>query len=188
MSFHLTFSSLVCCVLQTGYREGITAGKLSTLQNGFDHGFNEVGAFLGREVGHLRGQIAALLLLLTSPAPSSSSSSSSSNTNAIRKVAGTHRARSAPASSLPLLSHPSLEEARRELEILAKELDALTLARLAEPDYEAMEHELEHQDESPQDDGGSKVKQETEEEKKAREAVLNHLKQRVRHVREMLGL
>ncbi|GAC74281.1 hypothetical protein PANT_10c00089 [Moesziomyces antarcticus T-34] len=53
----------------TGYREGITAGKLSTLQNGFDQGFNEVGAPLGREVGMLRGQLAALLLL-TSPSPS----------------------------------------------------------------------------------------------------------------------
>ncbi|EST06897.2 Essential protein Yae1, N-terminal [Kalmanozyma brasiliensis GHG001] len=28
----------------TGYREGITAGKLSTLQSGFDQGFNESGA------------------------------------------------------------------------------------------------------------------------------------------------
>ncbi|KAL9932842.1 hypothetical protein V8E36_008097 [Tilletia maclaganii] len=43
-----------------GYREGITAGKLSTLQAGFDEGFSTVGAPLGRAVGQLRGQALSL--------------------------------------------------------------------------------------------------------------------------------
>ncbi|KAJ3711844.1 hypothetical protein DFJ43DRAFT_86769 [Lentinula guzmanii] len=45
----------------TGYREGITAGKESALQQGFDVGFATVGAPIGREVGILRGMISALL-------------------------------------------------------------------------------------------------------------------------------
>ncbi|EED82301.1 predicted protein [Postia placenta Mad-698-R] len=48
-----------------GYREGITAGKESALQQGFDEGFAEVGAPLGREVGILRGMALALISFLT---------------------------------------------------------------------------------------------------------------------------
>ncbi|KAK0561742.1 hypothetical protein OC844_003055 [Tilletia horrida] len=43
-----------------GYREGITAGKMSTLQAGFDEGFSTVGAPLGRAVGRLRGETTSL--------------------------------------------------------------------------------------------------------------------------------
>lgn len=52
---------------QVGYREGITAGKESALQQGFDDGFAQVGAPLGREIGILRGFAAALLSFLNSP-------------------------------------------------------------------------------------------------------------------------
>ena len=51
---------------QAGYREGITAGKESALQGGFDEGFALVGAPLGREIGLLRGFASALLAFLTS--------------------------------------------------------------------------------------------------------------------------
>jgi hypothetical protein len=37
-----------------GYREGITAGKESALQEGFDTGFASVGAPLGRDIGFIR--------------------------------------------------------------------------------------------------------------------------------------
>ncbi|RXW13875.1 hypothetical protein EST38_g11977 [Candolleomyces aberdarensis] len=47
----------------TGYREGITAGKEGALQEGFDSGFAETGAPLGREVGRMRGIAAAILAL-----------------------------------------------------------------------------------------------------------------------------
>lgn len=53
-----------------GYREGITAGKESALQEGFDSGFAEVGAPLGMELGLLRGFASALLLFLSSQAAS----------------------------------------------------------------------------------------------------------------------
>ncbi|EEB93318.1 hypothetical protein MPER_08043 [Moniliophthora perniciosa FA553] len=48
-----------------GYREGITAGKESALQEGFDNGFASVGAPLGREMGLLRGISSALVSYLT---------------------------------------------------------------------------------------------------------------------------
>ncbi|ETW81528.1 hypothetical protein HETIRDRAFT_247413, partial [Heterobasidion irregulare TC 32-1] len=43
-----------------GYREGITAGKESALQEGFDAGFAQIGVPLGRELGIMRGLAAAL--------------------------------------------------------------------------------------------------------------------------------
>lgn len=44
-----------------GYREGIQAGKLSTLQAGFNDGFARFGAPAGRALGLARGQAAAVL-------------------------------------------------------------------------------------------------------------------------------
>jgi len=49
--------------MNAGYREGITAGKESALQEGFDDGFASVGAPLGRQVGTLRGTANAALAL-----------------------------------------------------------------------------------------------------------------------------
>ncbi|KAF8816915.1 hypothetical protein BYT27DRAFT_7229175 [Phlegmacium glaucopus] len=49
-----------------GYREGITAGKESALQEGFDAGFADIGAPIGRELGILRGISSAILVLLRS--------------------------------------------------------------------------------------------------------------------------
>ncbi|GJJ15738.1 hypothetical protein Clacol_010016 [Clathrus columnatus] len=46
-----------------GYREGITAGKENSLQEGFDEGFAIVGAPLGQEIGKLRGITSACLSL-----------------------------------------------------------------------------------------------------------------------------
>ncbi|KAF8147679.1 hypothetical protein B0H34DRAFT_785794 [Crassisporium funariophilum] len=51
-----------------GYREGITAGKESALQEGFDAGFAQVGAPIGRQLGILRGMASAILALLNSSA------------------------------------------------------------------------------------------------------------------------
>lgn len=48
-----------------GYREGITAGKENSLQEGFDEGFATVGVPLGRGVGKLRGIASACIALLT---------------------------------------------------------------------------------------------------------------------------
>ncbi|KAI0632195.1 hypothetical protein C8Q77DRAFT_1158859 [Trametes polyzona] len=53
-----------------GYREGITAGKESALQQGFDDGFAQTGAPLGRELGILRGLCSALIAFLDRSPPS----------------------------------------------------------------------------------------------------------------------
>ncbi|KAG0700434.1 hypothetical protein DFH29DRAFT_931909 [Suillus ampliporus] len=50
----------------SGYREGIIAGKESALQNGFDVGFADVGVPIGRELGSMRGVISAITSFLNS--------------------------------------------------------------------------------------------------------------------------
>ncbi|KAI9453173.1 hypothetical protein HD554DRAFT_664839 [Boletus coccyginus] len=55
----------------SGYREGIIAGKEAFLQPAFDAGFANVGVPLGRELGNLRGAAAALRSLLNSQSPES---------------------------------------------------------------------------------------------------------------------
>ncbi|WFD36412.1 GDP-Man:Man3GlcNAc2-PP-dolichol alpha-1,2-mannosyltransferase [Malassezia cuniculi] len=45
---------------QIGYREGVEAGKLETLQAGFDDGYNNGGVAIGSTVGEMRGTAAAL--------------------------------------------------------------------------------------------------------------------------------
>ncbi|KAK0463212.1 uncharacterized protein EV420DRAFT_1160815 [Desarmillaria tabescens] len=50
----------------TGYREGITAGKEAALQEGFDAGFVQVGVPIGHELGHLRGIASVLATFLSS--------------------------------------------------------------------------------------------------------------------------
>jgi hypothetical protein len=67
---------------QAGYREGITAGKEAFLQPGFDSGFAEVGAPLGRELGFLRGVVSALVWFLSS----SSTPSEPSQVDAMAQV------------------------------------------------------------------------------------------------------
>ena len=54
---------------QAGYREGITAGKESALQAGFDAGYAQVGVPLGREIGLLRGTALALTTFIDSQQP-----------------------------------------------------------------------------------------------------------------------
>ena len=50
---------------QAGYREGITAGKESSVQRGFNDGY-AIGAALGRRSGIARGSLIAMLSFLTS--------------------------------------------------------------------------------------------------------------------------
>ncbi|KAG1743299.1 uncharacterized protein EDB91DRAFT_238992 [Suillus paluster] len=50
----------------SGYREGIVAGKESAIQEGFDMGFADVGVPIGRELGSMRGVISAIASFLSS--------------------------------------------------------------------------------------------------------------------------
>jgi hypothetical protein len=56
------------CCGQAGYRDGLSAGKETALQEGFDAGFADTSAPRGRELGVLRGLAAALLHLSSRPA------------------------------------------------------------------------------------------------------------------------
>ncbi|PFH49288.1 hypothetical protein AMATHDRAFT_148015 [Amanita thiersii Skay4041] len=60
------WSKLSSDFTNAGYREGITAGKESAIQEGFDSGFAQVGAPIGRELGMLRGIASALIDILVS--------------------------------------------------------------------------------------------------------------------------
>ncbi|KAH7885099.1 hypothetical protein F5I97DRAFT_1882473 [Phlebopus sp. FC_14] len=53
----------------SGYREGIIAGKEASLQDGFNAGFADVGVPLGRELGNLRGMVSALMSFLAARNP-----------------------------------------------------------------------------------------------------------------------
>ncbi|KAG1749310.1 hypothetical protein EDB19DRAFT_1681964 [Suillus lakei] len=50
----------------SGYREGIIAGKESALQEGFDAGFAHVGVPIGRDLGSMRGVTSAIASFLSS--------------------------------------------------------------------------------------------------------------------------
>ncbi|KAG6336106.1 hypothetical protein ID866_2972 [Astraeus odoratus] len=50
----------------SGYREGIVAGKEAALQEGFDVGFANIGVPVGRDLGSLRGAASALVSFLSS--------------------------------------------------------------------------------------------------------------------------
>ncbi|KAF9646929.1 hypothetical protein BDM02DRAFT_3117884 [Thelephora ganbajun] len=61
------WSKITSDFTNAGYREGITAGKESALQTGFDAGYTQVGVPLGREIGLLRGAALALMTFIDSP-------------------------------------------------------------------------------------------------------------------------
>lgn len=66
---------------------------------------------------------------------------------------------------------------------LASDLHAVTLAQLAPPDYDALEHELEHQSDHP-----ASVARESDAQVAARRALLPDLERRTRDVCHMLDI
>ncbi|KAH8097032.1 hypothetical protein BXZ70DRAFT_1000979 [Cristinia sonorae] len=106
-----------------GYREGITAGKESHLQQGFDEGFAQTGAPLGREIGLLRGAASAILSLLTSKNP------------------------------LPGLTSDSNRDALvQEARYINSELSEIRFSDVVPPDLEAIAHAREHLEAANEDD------------------------------------
>ncbi|KAJ9125401.1 hypothetical protein QFC22_000361 [Naganishia vaughanmartiniae] len=81
---HTHWERLTSTYADAGYREGITPGKLSTLQRGFDEAF--AGSVVNsRRLGQVRGRVAGLVAFLSTQtqsrndlAPASSSSITSS--------------------------------------------------------------------------------------------------------------
>ncbi|KAL1736152.1 hypothetical protein EV714DRAFT_198848 [Schizophyllum commune] len=99
-----------------GYREGITAGKGSALQEGFDSGFADVGAPLGRELGLLRGMASALLSFLSSQVPNAGNEGATAET----------------------------EGAIAEVRDISRQLAHIRLTDIAPRDLEAEAHAKEH--------------------------------------------
>ncbi|WVQ98026.1 hypothetical protein IAU59_005147 [Kwoniella sp. CBS 9459] len=104
-----------------GYREGITDGKLATLQQGFDAGFAQ-SVPLSRRVGLLRGRAAALLAIVTT-------SSSSASPAASPSPSGPHSHASADLID-------SLRDLNRRLSLLRRD-------EILPEDKERIEHEKE---------------------------------------------
>lgn len=102
---------------KAGYREGITAGKESALQEGFDDGFASTGAPLGRELGILRGLCSALLAFLSRSSPSTP-----------------------PLSPLS----PDIPALIDDVRAIAAQLAEVRLSDIAPPDAQAVAHAREH--------------------------------------------
>ncbi|KIY66919.1 hypothetical protein CYLTODRAFT_437252 [Cylindrobasidium torrendii FP15055 ss-10] len=62
---HAEWTKMSSDFTNTGYREGITAGKEGALQEGFDAGFAQIGVPLGRELGNMRGIASVLVAFLS---------------------------------------------------------------------------------------------------------------------------
>lgn len=106
--------------LQAGYREGITDGKLTTLQEGFDSSF-AASVPPSRRLGQLRGQANALLAYLT------------------RSTPGTSSARASTSMSGPVYLAELVEAARELVQDLARVKRVQVLSR----DIERERHEQE---------------------------------------------
>lgn len=198
MTFTLTPSTLRS---QTGYREGITSGKLSTLQSGFDEGFNQA-APLGRAKGFMRGQVLALLHWNNSnTAAAGEEAESSLNGTATasasrplrgaRRGGGLRRVRGGGAvgRALPVIegsdenapedsptSRSSSPAPLQPLRNLLDQVDALNVETLLGPDWEARRH-------AQEEHGGGGAVDDSKEEDLAKAAQaregLDTLRQRV---------
>lgn len=120
--------------MKAGYREGISAGRLSTMQNGFDQGY-AVGAPLGRQVGELRGVAASLLAYLTSSTSTGKSGAATTS------------------SSQNIVDDTARKEVIEKTRDLIRRLGKLRLKDLAPRDHEAEQHAIDHGEEIqvPQD-------------------------------------
>lgn len=113
---------------KAGYREGIGAGRNSTMQAGFDEGYRQA-APIGREVGRLRGIAASLLVHLTSGNASQQADKAQSNTSTSSNSSQTYA--------------NDIELARD----MVRRLGKLKLQDIAGRDEEAEKHALEHGEE-----------------------------------------
>lgn len=100
-----------------GYREGLEHGKLQHMQKGFDEGYNAVGVPLGRALGELRGCADALFFAVS-------------------------RRESKAQGDAP--DEPSQSAAQKRLQDLCTELASIKLEDVAEPDWDVIQHDLEH--------------------------------------------
>lgn len=170
----LTLPSPTCSSSQTGYREGITAGKLSTLQVGFDQGFNASTA-IGRARGQLRGELLALDAYLGTAQGKVGAAKGSSGRYA-RAKAVSNRSRSRDAGSTQAtVAVDDKDGIQAQLRQLLREVETLDAEALLPPDWEAKKHEAEH---AGLHTTSSDYVEETEAQRQRREAILVDLRAR----------
>ncbi|TFY69541.1 hypothetical protein EVJ58_g330 [Rhodofomes roseus] len=99
-----------------GYREGITAGKESALQAGFDEGFAQVGVPIGRQLGILRGIATALLSSLQTSVTASQNTVSVDEVRAITSQLGSIRFSDIAPPDLEAVRHAREHLGDRRLE------------------------------------------------------------------------
>lgn len=182
-----------------GYREGITAGKLSTLQAGFDQGFN-LSAPLGRARGDLRGQVTALNYYLNEYRQQKTQSRGSQRQRGVavpefahgngstarlgRSIARTVKQSSLSRSPSDEDKENAVSGVRKEALDLLASIEAVTGEALMEPDWEALQHEEEHA-KGPAAES-TVPRSEDVEEKHRRERILPALRSRTDNVMDRL--
>ena len=114
--------------MQAGYREGITAGKEASSQEGFDAGYANVGVPLGRQLGLLRGVSSVILSVLKEASGSTSSSSSD--------------------------PHGHGDDLLVEAQSIASQLSRVRFSDIVPRDLEAEQHAREHLEDKGRDDDG----------------------------------
>lgn len=125
-------------MIQAGYRDGITSGKQSTLQIGFDQGFS-AAAPVARKIGALRAMANGLLALFITTAGAKHSAfldSTSATTSTETPRIG--------------LNEQQREELVVELRSLVSTLNKLLESTTLPPDQEAIAHSKTH-DEDPKE-------------------------------------
>lgn len=110
------WSKLSSDFVNVGYREGITAGKEGALQEGFDEGFAQTGAPIGRSLGLLRGYAFALVALAASNRP------------------------------VTLPDGATRGQVQDEARTLSAELSRIRFSDIAPPDLQAEEHARAHRE------------------------------------------
>ncbi|KAG7447322.1 uncharacterized protein BT62DRAFT_892270 [Guyanagaster necrorhizus] len=149
----------------TGYREGITAGKEAALQEGFDAGFAQVGVPIGHELGLLRG-IASVLAAFLSSATDQGQEEARSISSALSSIR---------FSDIAPRDLEAEEHAREHLEDGAPELEEIDEKKKME-DLEDMLNRL---------SAGKSLRAD-----EARPTLedLQHLRERLKNLMERLGL
>ncbi|WOO83744.1 putative protein yae1 [Vanrija pseudolonga] len=123
-----------------GYREGITDGKLATLQEGFDGSF-AASVPRARRLGQLRGRVNALLAI----ASASSAPARTASGRGVRRSASAEPEEPAPAAAAP--SAELIARARG----LATTLASVRRDDVLPPDLERIAHEKEEHGDDPYD-------------------------------------
>ncbi|KAK4055654.1 hypothetical protein OIV83_000200 [Microbotryomycetes sp. JL201] len=141
------WSKLSSKFTDAGYRDGITEGKNSKLQQGFDQGFG-LAAPYARRVGILRGVATSLLSLMTALSASTSGARSFGSTAS--SSAGSSKP--GPAWVQATFNDETGRDKTRivaQLRNIVERLSKLDESKVVPPDLEAIEHAQTHDEGHP---------------------------------------